>query len=943
MNFIRSIYRLFFILLPIVVCAQDYSTIQATLIPESNVLSITQEIRYTNTSTHLLHTILLHDWSNSFIDNTTPLAQQFSQDNLRRFHFAKAEERGHTDIKSITTQQDIPLSWTRPPNTPDIIAVTLATPLSPNTSYTIRLQYTIKIASDKFTNYGYTKEGNYNLQYWYITPAIYDTEWHAYSNKNLDDLYSPILDHKITLTVPNSYTAYSELKQEVMDDKSLQNKTIQLQGKHRNEIEIYLTKSDSFYQIPTENGVTLISDIEENDLIPEMKAVAVQRIISFLENTLGAYPFELLMTTENNYKRNPVYGLNQLPDIVQPFPDGFQYEIKQLKILTENYLERTLLLHPRQEAWVKNAIHVYLMMEYTKMHYPKMKIMGKLSNTIGFRWFHASDLDFNDQYYLGYKNMARLFIDQPLNTPLDELIKFNKNIANPYKAGIGLKYLEAYVEDSTLVKQSIKEYYTQFSSKYSTTEDFKTILTKNTPKDISWFFDEYISTHTKLDYSIGGVRKDEDSLTVTLNNRKQNRMPVSLTALKDGKVMSKTWVSNLSKTRKVTIANPDIDKLVLDHEQEIPEVNRRNNHKKLRSISNRPIQFRFLQDVEDPTKNQVFYIPEFDFNVYDGFTIGSKFYNKTIIRKQFNYKIVPTYGFNSKKLIGSASLIYRQQVAEHGLYLVKYGISGNTFSYAPDLSYKRISPSINFYFRPKDLKSNKNQRLSIRNVNVFRDRDANNTNVNTPDYSIVNLRYKQSNTTLVHSHSYLFDYQLNKNFSKFSTTINYSKLFLNNRQLNLRLFAGTFLFNDTQKDGDFFSFSLDRPTDYLFDYGYLGRSESAGLASQQIILAEGGFKSKLENTFSNQWITTLNANTNIWNWIYAYGDIGWIKNKNKNPKFVYDAGVRMSLVANYFELFFPVVSNNGWEIAQPDYHENIRFIITLSPQTLIGLFTRTWY
>jgi hypothetical protein len=66
--------------------------------------------------------------------------------------------------------------------------------------------------------------------------------------------------------------------------------------------------------------------------------------------------------------------------------------------------------------------------------------------------------------------------------------------------------------------------------------------------------------------------------------------------------------------------------------------------------------------------------------------------------------------------------------------------------------------------------------------------------------------------------------------------------FENNRQLNLRFYAGSFLYNKTASD--FFSYAADRPTDYLFDYNYLGRSESTGLYSQQFILAEGGFKSK---------------------------------------------------------------------------------------------------
>jgi hypothetical protein len=144
---------------------------------------------------------------------------------------------------------------------------------------------------------------------------------------------------------------------------------------------------------------------------------------------------------------------------------------------------------------------------------------------------------------------------------------------------------------------------------------------------------------------------------------------------------------------------------------------------------------------------------------------------------------------------------------------------------------------------------------------------------------------------------------------------------------------------------DFFSFALDRPTDYLFDYDYLGRSEDTGIYSQQIIIAEGGFKSILDERyrFSNDWIATANTSFNLWRWIELYGDAGFVKNRGLVGKFVYDSGVRLNLVTDYFELYFPVYSNNGWEVGRPNYGEKIRFIITVSPKTLIGLFTRKWF
>ena len=190
--------------------------------------------------------------------------------------------------------------------------------------------------------------------------------------------------------------------------------------------------------------------------------------------------------------------------------------------------------------------------------------------------------------------------------------------------------------------------------------------------------------------------------------------------------------------------------------------------------------------------------------------------------------------------------------------------------------------------------------------------------------------------------NFISDIQLSGKFSKVSAQIEYRKLFENNRQINLRLFAGTFLQNKTTAT-DYFSFALDRPSDYLFDYNYYGRSESTGFFSQQFVMAEGGFKSKLNTPFANQWMTTLNASYSIWNWIEAYGDIGVLKKKSQNAAVVYDSGIRLNLVSDYFELYFPVYSNNGWEIGQQNYAERIRFIATFRIETLVNLFTRKWF
>ena len=934
----------------VTIMAQHQIKMSAVLDAAAHTIAVKQEITYTNASEDTLNKIVLLDWANSYRDKTTPLGQRFSEDFLKRFFYAKDVERGSTHIDYLKDSNNIDLNWNRPLNNADLIELKLPKILLPGENFTFSLEYVVKIPSEKFTRFGFYDNGDYHLKHWYITPAVYDKKWQSYSNKNLDDYFPDPSNYTIEFSYPQFYHITTELT-ERNAESSVPNyvKTV-LKGDSRTELVLYLEKESTFYSYQM-NGLKLLSNIEDNDLNPDMKKVATKRIMRFLKDNLGQYPFEKIVVTKDDYKNNPVYGLNQLPDIVRPFPDGFQYEIKQLKAITENYLEKTLLLNPRYDSWLKDGIHIYLMMAYTEKYYPKMKIIGNLSNIFGIRWFHIADIEFNEQYFLYYKNAARLFLNQPLNKPQDELIKFNKNIANAYKAGVGLRYLEAYLESPKLLSESIKQFYEENKLKITSSEEFRLLLEKNATKNIDWFFEDFVGSNSLIDFTFKSVKKDKDSLRITVKNKQDNIMPVTVTALRDKQPVKTVWIDSIASVKTIKIKNEDYDKLVLDYDQKIPEVNRRNNYKNLRWFLNRPLQFRFLEDVEDPSKSQIFFIPEFEFdNIYDGFTIGGKFYNKTLIRRNFDYKFTPSYGFGSNEIIGGGSITYRHLLADSGLYQIRYSVNGSKRSYNEGLFAWRFSPSTTFFWRPEDLRSNVKESLSFRSVNVFRDEpleilddDLENDILNTPDYSVFNARYVYSDFNLTNFTSYLIDYQIAKNFSKLATTINYRKLFLNNRSINLRFFAGAFIFNDTQRDGDYFSFALDRPSDYLFDFGYLGRSEGEGLTSQQIIPAEGGFKSQLDTPFANRWITTFNANTNIWNWIYAYGDVGVVKNKGIGPKFVYDAGVRLSLVQDYFELFFPVVSNNGWEISQPNYSEKIRFMITLSPKTLIGLFTREWY
>jgi len=918
--------------------AQYEISIEAKLKPETKSIQINQQIVFKNTSNIAWQDVFLNDWANSFSSKTTPLAKRFAENYNSSFHFEKKEDRGKTTVHSITGATNTPLNWKRG-KAADIIKITPINPILPGENFTLNLMYTVKLPSTQFTRFGVTENNNYKLKYWYISPAVFDNDWQAYSNKNTDDLFLTPSSFTISFKVPKEYKLTSDFNI-ISETISENQKIILLQGKERNQATLFLEKDSSFETIETDK-LTIVTNLKDEKISPQISALAIDRIVHFLDDNLGEYPFKKMVISEADYRNSPVYGLNQLPDFISPFPAGFEYDMEQLKTITRKYLESSLSLNPRKDSWLIGALQIHLMMEYVDTYYPKMKILGSLSNFWVIRWAHAADLEFNDQYPLLYQNVARNNLQQSLTTSRDSLLKFNKNIANDYYGGAGIKYLSDYLGKETISK-SIKDFYSENKLKPIDPIVFKETLQKNTTLPVNWFFTDYIDSRTTIDFRIKNVEKQGDSLKVTVKNTRKNSMPVSLYGINNDSILFKKWLLPIDSIATVTVPKKDVGKLVLNYEKTIPEYNQRNNYKAVKGLFNRPFQFRLFQDVGDSRYNQVFFMPEFQYNLYDGFVVGPKVYNKTVLPKGFHYKLTPQIGLKSNTIIGSGSLVYTQNLDKESLYSMRYGFAGSYFSYDRDLFYRRYTPFMTFAFRNKDLRDNEKQFINLRSVNVIRDDNPNDPN-QEPNYSVFNLQYVYSNPNLINYFRGIVDYEISAKFSKISTTLEYRKLFLNNRQLNLRFFAGAFLFNDTRENEDFFSFALDRPTDYLFDYNYYGRSEQSGLFSQQLIVAEGGFKSQLKPKFANSWITTLNASTNIWKWVYAYGDVGLIHNTDRGTQGVFDTGIRLSLVADYFELYFPFYSNLGWEPALENYDQRIRFIVTLDLRTLLGLFTRKWY
>jgi hypothetical protein len=943
----KTIFSIFCLLIVVSSYSQQQTKIAVVLNNDTHTFEVVQNIDFKNTSTKEVSKIVINDWNHAYSDKFSPLGIRFSDEFVRNFHFASNNERGNTSVSKITLN-NTPATWKRVENQLDIIEIALQKTLLPGESISLELVYDLKIPDAKFTRFGYDN-GNYNLRNCFLSVARLSDqgEFNYYSNENLEDITNAYYEKiAIDYTIPKEYciTTDFDLKNSVENDKS---KTISFYAENRSEIQLSIEKKCSFESFKNDQ-IEVETNLYTSRLNDIQKAIIIDKVVNFVGQNLVQPKFKKIMVSQVDYERNPFYGLNQLPAFISPFKDDFMYEIKFLKTYLYAYLKNTLKIDQRKDNYLFDAMQMYIMMQYIQESYPDNKLLGSIASFKILNGYHLTAVDFNEQYNYFYLLMARENIDQIIGDSKKTFLKFNEQIAGKYKAGLSFKYLKAYLQDNA-IENSFKEFLSLNISQQASANDFEKILKKNASKNIDWFFPNLIYSRKLIDYKFGTIKKNADQVEVTIKNNSNITVPISFYGLYKKKIVFKEWFSNIKVDTTFTISRKNINRIGLNYENEVLEFNARNNWHSLRSIFslNRPIKLNFYKDLENPKYTQIFYVPEVSFNLYDGILAAMNFNNKSFLVKPFTFDLSPSYSTKTQNIYGSGSIAINTYYRDLNMYNVKYTLGGSYFQYAQNASYLRINPSIQIRFRDNNFRSNKRKSLLIRYIDVKKDPIPMTSpiDIETQDdplqYSVFDARYFYSDSELTKGLSIVYDLQFANNFGKIATDIYYRKLFENNFELGLRLYAGSFIYRNTTSD--FFSFGLDRPKDYLFDYNFYGRSESTGFFRQQIIIAEGGFKSKFFHPYANQWITTFNVNASIWQWIQMYGDVGLYKNKEENPKFVYDSGLHLNLVPGYFEVFLPVYSSNGFELGQKNYQEKIRFVVTFSPRTLISLFTRKWF
>ena len=905
--------------------SQDINSynVNASLNIDNNTIEVKQIMKFKNTSSFQLNEIFLEDWSNSYINNETKLAERISDEYSRSFSFAPKRQRGFTTINEL--KGDNIKSWNRYKSLLDIIKVELNDSIKEGESISIELNYTIKLPDSKFTGHGYDGE-NFYLKNWLIVFSnLYEGRWFKQSNLNLDDQTLKESRFNINFSFEGDYYLISNLNKRKLKSAN-QIKSLELFGSSINNVRVNLVNEDKFKIIQNEN-IKIETDIFRisDPLEAEIK---FNRVSDFVTNYFDDIDDYKLLVSKADYDSSPFYGLNQLPSFISPFSDEFLEELIFLKSFLKNYLNQKINLNKRNLHWIYNGLEIFLINKYISQYYPKVKFLGRLSGFGLIKNYEISKINFNDLFLNYSEYVQRLNLHQMDDQSSEFLTRINEEIASPYHAGVGLIYVENVIGEIEF-KNLIKNV-TETNSR----SELNSLFTNFSKTDLSWFIYDYIGKRQSIDLKI-----KKNSLDNFIVSEKNNiELPYSVGLLKsDSIIYSKTF----NKTGKIELPKIDFDYIAVNPIIKLPELNRNNNWIYNKSNSNiKPLKFKFVGDLENPKYRNIFYRPEVTYNLYDGISPGLNLINRGIKNRPLSFEIFTQFASKEEALVGSMNFRYQLNNEIKDNYSTLFNLFYTTNHYKENLRYQVFSPSILINFRDnKNLRSNVKKSISLSMFNV--DKENNPLNKNSLNkYSIYNLGYYYSDIGIIKYLKTSVNTEFSSNFGKVNLVFDYRKLFNSNRQFQARLYLGKFFWNNNKFDN--FNYNLGRSGGYLFLDNYLGRSERTGLLSQQFIMAGGGFKSFFDDPTSNNFMLTSNLNIGIWKWIEGYLDLGTLKNKNEDPRYFYGTGIRLNLLPDFFELYFPVSSSNGFELNDYRYYNKIRFIVSYNLESLGKLFSRRW-
>lgn len=870
-------------------------TINVSLNDKEHSLDALETIEYVNNSPDTLKYIWFHLWPNAYKNDRTSFSEQMLKERRTDFYFSNQQQKGYINQVDFKVDNNTAIAIPDSANI-DIVKVLLPQPLPPAKKVVITTPFKVKLP--QYFSRGGHIGNNYMVTQWFPKPAVYDNKgWHPIPYLDQGEFYSEFGSYDVEITAPSAYLIAAT---GVLQDAETLNQ-IKQNGKHTVE---GITKTWHFKQSNIHDFAWFASKAytahHDTTMLPSGKIVDVfsyykpnskswNASVSYIKDGLkkysswiGDYPYSVASVVQGFENVNS--GGMEYPTItlITTQQGGRMLDATIVHEVGHNWFYGALGSNERDFPWMDEGMNTYYQKRYEKEKYESAK-----RKPVPF-----AEKFPKDEEAMLLSTIENLHKDQPINTGSVEESNVNYIFNNYVKTPLWLSKLEQDLGRENFDK-GMQLYYQRWKFQHPYPADFRKSIEDGSKRNVEAVFN-ILNRTGKID-------------------------------------------SNIKKTIKPAI------------------LFNLNNTDKYNYVSIAPVG---------------------GYNYYDKFMIGGMIHNYQLPLPKLQFIGGLMYATGSKNTNGFGRIsynIYRRR------YNVSTALSYITYSiddYKVDeknklyLRMERLVPSINFTFFDKDPLSTRRFHAGFKTF-LLTEGNLNFTTVTTPDtIDVVNVVNKRSYINRlsfgVSDNRVLFPYSVNltadqgKEFVRTGLTAKYFFNYPDGKTgMSVRFFAGKFFYLKsktitTRYNNDRYLLNLSAPKgyeDYTYSDYFFGRNEFEGWRSQQVMERDGFFKVNTELLSdkvgkTDDWLMAMNFSTGLPEKINPlsilpikiplkiFADVGtyaeaW-KNNPASGRFVYDAGLQISLFESLLEIYVPVLYSKVYK----DYYKSTisekRFLKTIT-------------
>jgi hypothetical protein len=974
-------FLIFFCLLP-EASAQEYFQqevnyqINVTLNDQLHELNAFESIAYINNSPDTLRVLYFHLWPNAYSANKTELARQLLSLKGKQKLFDDPELNGYIDSLDFKVDNQ-KVHWNLVDGQPDICLIILNDPLLPGDSIKITTPFHVKIPKGVTSRMGHMGE-SYQISQWYPKPAVYDRSgWHPMSNQDQGEFYSEFGSFDVSITLPSNYIVGATGNLQNQEETEMLNKL----AADTSWIKTLPSEDSAF---PLSSGQTKTLRFTENQIhdfawfadkrfhvlkgkvkLPEsgrevttcamftnQQAELWKDAIPYLNHAIklfskwnGDYPYQNFTAVQSalsagdgmEYPGITVIGLAR---------DAYALDEVIAHELAHNWFYSALGSNERKYPYLDEGITSANEVRYMHERYPQKKLWEtNVRNLKLARFFHIDQMPVKQMRELEWLSQARDNLEQAINLPATDYSTLNYSLMIYNKAGADFNYLRTYLGDA-VYDAAMHDYFQKWKFKHPQPNDLQQVFEFNTSKDLSWFFNNFITTTKRLDYEV--VAFADQKLLV--RNKGELISPLVIAGTLGDSICFEKWVDGFEGQRWIELPAGNYTELKIDPRQVTPEIFRLNNNIRTSGIFPKtdPLQTQIYFSLEDPEKRYLMYFPALNWTRENGFMAGMAIHNGFLTPKPLEYFVMPFYAFQNSDLAGFGKISYNITPYDKRIRKATISLEATQFGAPGNQNYQKIKAGLELYFRSGQMNNSITQKAygyAIRASNLFQ--IIHQEKASRSNY--LQLGYQLGKSSTINPYKLLISSESGQSFLKTSAEFNYRISYYGKKNgLDIRLFAGTMLKDDPAIP--FYSFSASGRSgleQYLYEGTFPDRFATfpATFWSRQMSFSEGGLVSPVNNLLGySQWLVSLTFTSNLPGKaarIPIKPFVNFLLNdhgtglKNNSP-FFYEAGLKAGLW-NFLEIYIPVVVSENIASGTGSFKDRIRLVFSLNALSQVKL------